>query len=81
MVDAAMGMVSAFMDLIPYLIQLGADVLAGLSYVAGGAVSARTISEWCTVKELQADLRCRSSQHISRNLSSALALEASTALS
>lgn len=39
MIDAVAGIVSAFREIIPYIFQLGIDVLAGLSYVAGGAVS------------------------------------------
>jgi hypothetical protein len=55
MIDAALGLVSSFMDIIPYLIQLGADVLAGLSYVAGGAVSSRIIQEWCSMENCETD--------------------------
>lgn len=40
MLDAIAGMVYTFMDFIPYLIQLGVDVLAALVYAAGGGVSA-----------------------------------------
>ena len=39
LIDALAGMVSAFMDVIPYIVNLGLDALACLSYVAGGAVS------------------------------------------
>ena len=39
MIDAAVGLVAAFVDIIPYLIMLGVDALTSLIYVAGGGVS------------------------------------------
>ena len=39
LIDAIAGIVSLFMDIIPYIIMLGLDGLAAIVYLAGGAVS------------------------------------------
>jgi hypothetical protein len=44
LLDALMGMASAFTDIIPHIIQLGIDTLACVSYLAGGAVSSHGAS-------------------------------------
>lgn len=40
MIDALVGMVGVFLDMVPYIISLGLDGLAAVAYLAGGIVSA-----------------------------------------